>query len=133
MSYSDFEKFKWQVLDDAPHRHQIGIAWYWAKKLEPGAPDERLASLVERVVLELFDEGLIFCAYASRDEGYNLAEEDFVRVTRVEVAFELARPLDYVEPEDNLFWLVATEEGIEVLDSLPREAFLEPPAREYPA
>jgi hypothetical protein len=40
---------------------------------------------------------------------------------------ELSRPLDYVEPEDHLFWLLPTEAGERKLCSLPSEAFLHPP------
>ncbi len=125
MSYADSERLKWQVLLHAPERHDLGIAWYFAKKLAPDDLAEQ-QRLVTRAILDLFDEGLIFCSYASRDNGYTLDEDDLETVGRAEVELELARPHDYIEPEDNLFWFLTTKKGIEVLEALPPEAFLEP-------
>ena len=123
MSYSEYDRFKWEVLAELPHRFGLDAPWFEAKKLAPG-DHEAQAQLVRRVVLELFDDGLIFCAYASRDEGYRLQLQEFVSVEREALQKELSRPPDYVEPEDRLFWLLPTGRGLELLDSLPDEAFL---------
>jgi hypothetical protein len=121
--YSDYVRFKWEVLAHTPHRLGLEAPWFEVKKIAADDEDEQ-AKLVRRVVLELFDEGLIFCAHASRQDGYNLKVHEFVPVERVVVEAELSRALDYVEPEERLFWLLPTEAGLEVLDSLPAEAFL---------
>ena len=112
-----------EVLAHTPHRLGLEAPWFEVKKIAPGDQDVQ-AQLVERVVLELFDGGLIFCSYASRDAGYSLRLHEFVPVEREAVEAELSRPLDYVEPEERLFWLLPTDAGLQVLDSLPADAFL---------
>jgi hypothetical protein len=121
--YSDYERFKWEVLAHTPHRLGLEAPWFEVRKIAPDDQDVQ-AQLVRRVVLELVDEGLIFCSYASRDDGYNRKLHEFVPVERDVVEVELSRPLDYVEPEERLFWLLPTDAGLKMLDSLPAEAFL---------
>lgn len=142
MSYSEYERFKWEVLGHTPHRLGVGAAWYEARKLAPYDHDAQ-ADLVRRVVLELFDDGLIFCAYASEDEGYNLKLNEFVSADRAALETEISSSIELakaaqeprrrrlwhrrrrqrVEPELGLL-LLPTKEGFRVLDSLPAEAFL---------
>jgi hypothetical protein len=50
MAYSDFERFKWQVLDETPHLNDFGIAYFWAKRVSPDADPEQQRELVERVI-----------------------------------------------------------------------------------
>lgn len=90
-------------------------------------PNDKQAqqALVRRVVLDLLDSGLIFSAFASRDDGYNLDPSEFVAVPREVVEAELKRPLDYVEPEERL-WLIPTNKAEEMWQSLPPEAYLDP-------
>lgn len=122
MGFTDYDRLKWEVLAHTPHRFGFAAAWYEARELEPNDPGAQ-AELVARVVPELFDEGLIFCAYASRDDGYNLELDEFLPKTRDDLELELTRPDGYVEPEERLFWLLPTPAGLEMLDSLPKEAF----------
>jgi hypothetical protein len=67
---------------------------------------------------------LIFCSYASQHDGYNLDFKEFDPVDRELVEMELARGPKAVEAPERHFWLFPTEHGIELLESLPREAFL---------
>jgi hypothetical protein len=123
VAYSDYERFKWEVLAHTFHRLGLEAPWWEVREIEPNDHD-RQAALVCRVVFDLFDSGLVFGAYASRDEGYSLALEEFVSVSREVIAEELGRPLDACEPEDRLFWLLPTEKADEVWRELPPEAFL---------
>lgn len=126
MVYSDSDRFKWQVLDEAPHLNDLGVAYYWAKRFSPDADSEQQRELVERVILDLVDAGLIFCYYASRDDGYRIPPRDFEPVDRAVVERELSLSADYADPEDDIFWYAPTAEGLAVLDALPPEAFLKP-------
>jgi hypothetical protein len=132
VAYSDYERYKWETLAHLFHRFGIDGAWNEVQRIEP---DDEAAqrALVRRVVLELFDEGLVFAAYASRDNGYNLAVEEFVPVSRDAVVTELNRPVDYVQPENNLMWLIPTERAKEVWQSLPAEAYLDPDSAKKPS
>ena len=125
MPFSEYERFKWEVLTHLFHRFGLDAPWPEARKIAPDDPDEQEA-LVRRVTLDLFDSGLIFCAYASRDDGYKLDLGEFTPVSRDVLLEELNRPFDYVEPEDHLFWLLPTAKAEEVWQSLPPEAFLNP-------
>ena len=69
---------------------------------------------------------MIFCYYASRDDGYRLSPSDFEPVDRALVVGQLSLPADYADPEKNIFWFAPTDDGLAVLDRLPPEAFLEP-------
>ena len=122
MAYSKFERFKWEVLAETPHRFGLDNPWFHAKKIAAGGGDEQ-AQLVRRAVLELFDEGLVFGAYATREEGYTFQLEDFVPVERNALEAELAGSEEPAD-EERLFWLLPTKAGLEQLDSLPKEAFL---------
>jgi hypothetical protein len=125
VSFSTYERFKWEVLGELFHRFGLAAPYYHARKLEP---DDSVAqdALVRRAVLDLFDSGLIFGAYASRQDGYNFDLQDFEPVAREVMLAELDRGGDYVEPEDQLFWLLPTEKAEQVWQSLPVEAFLRP-------
>ena len=107
------------------HRFGIDGAWIEVRQIEPDDLQAQ-ATLVRRVVSDLLDEGLVFGAFASRDDGYNLADTEFVPVPREVVETEPARPLDYIAPEDHLLWLIPTERAEEVWQSLPPEAYLDP-------
>lgn len=125
MEYSDYERYKWETLAHLFHRFGIDGAWMEVKHLEP-TDREAQRALVRRVVLDLLDSDLIFGAFASRDDAYNMQPSEFVPVSREVVEAELNRPLDYVEPEDRLLWLIPTDTAEEVWQSLPPEAYLDP-------
>jgi hypothetical protein len=125
MSFSKYERFKWEVLAHLFHRFGMDAPWFEARKLAPDDPAEQ-AALVRRVVLDMLDDDLIFGAYASRDDGYKLDLDRFGAVSRDIVLAELDRPLDHVEPEDHLFWLLPTEKAEEIWQTLPPDAFLNP-------
>lgn len=132
MSYSEYERYKWETLAHLFHRFGIDGAWIEVGNVEPDDAAAQQA-LVRRVVLELFDDDLVFAAYASREDGYNLGDEEFVPVSREAVVTELDRPLDYVQPEDDhLLWLIPTERAEEVWQSLPPEAYLNPTSARKP-
>jgi hypothetical protein len=83
--------------------------------------------LVRRVVLDLLDSGLIFGAYASREDGYNLDLDSFVRLPHDVVVEELENDVEHAPvDEENLLWLLPTEKAEEVWQTLPPEAFLDP-------
>jgi hypothetical protein len=127
--YSEYERFKWEVLMHTAHRAGLGGAWLEAKKLASGDVQKQ-EEFARRVVLELLDEGLIFGAYASEEDGYDLELQEFEPVDRttfeaeVSRSFDLDRPLTYVPPGEPMFWVFLTERGGQVLDSLPPAAFL---------
>jgi hypothetical protein len=110
VTYSLYERYKWETLAHLFHRFGIDGAWWEVSHVEPDDPAAQ-GALVRRVVLDLFDSGLIFAAYASRDDGYNLEDEQFEPVSREAVVTELDRPPDYVEPEDHLLWLIPTDKA----------------------
>ena len=82
MTYSEYDRFKWEVLAELFHRFGTDSPWAQARKIEP-EDDAARAVLVRRVVLDLLDSGLIFGAYASRRDGYNL---DFRRADGADTA-----------------------------------------------
>lgn len=125
MSYSDYDRCKWEVLHHLFSRFGPELAWYWARQIES---EDRQAQdvLARRVVLDLLDAGLIFGAYASREDGYNLPLTEFVPVSREVVVQELDRGDGAVVDEKSLLWLIPTRAGEEVWFSLPPEAFLTP-------
>jgi hypothetical protein len=125
VGYSDYERYKWETLAHLFHRFGIDGAWIEVRQVEPNDVQAQ-AGLVRRVVLDLLDEGLVFGAFASRDEGYDLAETEFVPVEREVVEAELDRPPDYIAPEGHLLWLIPTEKAEETWQSLPPEAYLDP-------
>jgi hypothetical protein len=132
MSYSDYERVKWEVLAHLFHRLGPEAAWFEARQIEP-EDGEAQAALARRLVLDLLDSGLIFGAYASRSDGYNLDVHEFVPVSREAVIEELDRGDWAVVDEENLLWLLPTEKAEEVWQSLPPEAFMRPesaPSRE---
>jgi hypothetical protein len=131
MPYSDYERYKWETLAHLFHRFGIDGAWAEVGRIEPDNAAAQQA-LVRRVVLELFEDGLIVAAYASRDDGYKQAGDEFVPVSREALVTELDRPLGYVEPEDNLMWLIPTEKAEEVWQRLPPEAYLDPRSARQP-
>jgi hypothetical protein len=124
MTYTDYDRLKWQVLDDSPHLHTISIAFQWANEITQD-PGER-QSLATRAVLDLLDAGFIYCFYASLDDGYARPDE-FEPASRAEVELELARPDDYVPADGKLMWIRETNQGLTFLDTLPAKAFLRPP------
>ncbi len=125
VGYSDYERYKWETLAHLFHRFGIDGAWIEVRQIEPNNVKAQ-AALVRRVVLDLLDDGLVFGAFASRDNGYDLDDSEFVPVSREVVETELARPLDYVAPEDRLLWLIPTDKAEEVWQSLPPGAYLDP-------
>ena len=124
MGYSEYERYKWQTLAHLFHRFGIDGAWNEVRRLEPD-DEEAQQALVRRVVLDLFDSGLIFAAFASRDDGYSLQSDEFVPVAREVVVAVLDRPLGSIEPEDHLLWLIPTDRAEEVWQSLPPEAYFD--------
>jgi hypothetical protein len=61
MRYSDYDRFKWEVLAHPFHRFGPEPAWLEVRKIEP-EDGEAQAALVRRAVLDLLDSGLIFGA-----------------------------------------------------------------------
>jgi len=124
VTYTDYDRLKWQVLDDSPHLHTISIAFQWADKITRG-PGER-QRLARRAVLDLVDGGLIYCFYASEHDGYTRPDA-FEAASRSDIDLELSRPDDYAPTDGKLMWIHETNKGLTVLDALPAEAFIQPP------
>jgi hypothetical protein len=130
MAYSDYEKFKWESMAHFGHRTGLSGPWYEVKKLTDD-PDEQ-AALVRRLVMELFDDDLIFGAYAKNRDAYNLELHEFRTVSRDVVERELdeiakALPAEGDPEEVDWFWVFLTPAGDRAICSQPAEAFLEPP------
>ena len=71
------------------HRTDLGGPWYEVKRLTSDPAEQ--AELVRRLVLELFDDGLVFGTYAKYREAYNLEWHEFTPVPREVIESELKR------------------------------------------
>jgi hypothetical protein len=117
-----FERLKWTVLDEAPHHHNSGIVYYWVKRAFSDRPAEDLDPIVQRVLLELLDEGLIYFYWGDWDAvGDPEAPE---RPTRAEVEADLARGGEATAIRRTV-WFTSTEAGDAQLVTIPKEARLD--------
>jgi hypothetical protein len=118
-----YQRLKWMVLDEAGFHHNASIAYYWAKRAFPGRSIEELDPIVQRVLLDLLDEGLIFFHWGGWDDGVDLDPHTAERATRAEVEADLARGGD-AEPIARTVWFSSTDAGEEKLASIPAEVLL---------
>ena len=117
-----FERLKWTVLDEAPHHHNSGIVYYWAKRAFSDRPAEDLDAIVQQVLLELLDEGLIYFYWGDWDGGGDPHAPD--RQPRADVEADLARGRD-AAPIPRTVWFTATEAGEARLATIPHETRLD--------
>lgn len=110
------------MLDEAGFHHNSSIAYYWAKRAFPGR-DEELDGFVQRALLELFDEDLIFFHWGGWDDGCDLDPNTAERATRAEVEADLKRGGD-AEPIERTVWFMSTEAGEAKLKRIPTEVSL---------
>jgi hypothetical protein len=126
VAFSNYERFKWETLEELAHRTGLDGPWHEVKRLTDDPAEQ--AELVRRLVLELFDEGLLFGTYAKYRDAYNLAWHEFTPVRREVIESELERAEDH-EPADGdyeeieWFWIFPTLEGERASLSQPAEAF----------
>ena len=118
-----YERLKWTVLDEAGFHHNSDIAYYWAARAFPGRSVEELGPLVQRVLLELLDEGLIFFHWGGWDDGCDLDPHAAERASRAEVEADLARGGDAPATEQTV-WFMETKAGAAKLSSVPPETLL---------
>jgi hypothetical protein len=126
VAFSDYERFKWESMEHLAHRTGLGGPWYEVKRLTSDPAEQ--AELVQRLVLELFDDGLVFGTYAKYREAYNLEWHEFTPVPREVIESELKRaehnePVEGDTEEIEWFWVFPTLEGERASLSQPAEAF----------
>lgn len=117
-----YQRLKWTVLDEARFHHNSSVAYYWAKRAFPARAEE-LDGFVERALLELLDEGLIFFHWGGWDDGCGLDPHTAERATRAEVEADLGRGGD-AEPIARTVWFKSTTAGEAKLASIPAEVLL---------
>jgi hypothetical protein len=118
-----YQRLKWTVLDEAGYHHNSSIAYYWAERAFPTRSVEDLDRFVERALLELLDEGLIFFHWGGWDDGCTLDPHQAKRATRADVETELGRGGD-AAPLPRTVWFMETEAGEAKLSSIPPELLL---------
>ena len=126
MAFSDYERFKWETMEDLAHRTGLGGPWYEVKRLTSDPAEQ--AELVRRLVLELFDDGFVFGTYAKNEDAYNLKWHEFTPVPREVIEHELTRaegdePVEGDPEAIEWFWVFPTLEGERASLSQPAEAF----------
>jgi hypothetical protein len=126
VAFSDYERFKWESMEHLAHRTGLGGPWFEVKRLTSD-PDEQ-AELVRRLVLELFDDGLVFGTYAKNRDAYILKWDEFTPVPREVIERELKRAEDDERVEGDpeaieWFWVFPTLEAERASLSQPAEAF----------
>jgi hypothetical protein len=126
VAFSDYERFKWESMEHLAHRTGLGGPWYEVKRLTSDPVEQ--AALVQRLVLELFDEGFVFGTYAKYRDAYNLKWHEFTPVPREVVERELTSAEDDEPVEGDpeaieRFWIFPTLEGERASLSQPAEAF----------
>jgi hypothetical protein len=126
VAFSDYERFKWESMEHLAHRTGLGGPWCEVKRLTSDPAEQ--AELVRRLVLELFDDGLVFGTYAKYREAYNLEWHEFTAVPREVIESELKRaehnePVEGHTEEIEWFWVFPTLEGERASLSQPAEAF----------
>jgi hypothetical protein len=127
MAYTDYEKCKWEAMCHAVHRCGLGSAGVVRDITADPAEQERL---YRELVLEMFDEGLMFATYATYTDAYNLKLSQFERVGREALVAELQREAEPYDPETvetrEWLWVFPTAKGLRTLYDQPHEAFLDP-------
>ena len=127
MAYSDYERCKWEAMCHAVHRVGLGSARVVNEITDDPAEQE---TVYRKLVLEMFDEGLIFPAYATNTDAYNLKLNQFERVGREALVAELEAETEPYDPETvetrEWLWVFPTAKGLRALYDQPREAFLDP-------
>jgi hypothetical protein len=119
--YSLFERFKWTVLDHADFGN-AGIAYPYVRRAYPEASPREHDQLIQRALLELFDEGLISFWWGGWDDGSD-AHRPRRPATRDEAEAELALPGD-APPRETTIWFMETEAGKAKFHSLGPDALL---------
>ena len=122
--YSTYDRFKWSALRDAAHIDNGSAVYADVKRGYPQGTDEENDQLVQKALLELLDDGLIFFYWSDWDNGVMLDAQTAPRASRAEIEAELARGGSAPAKEETV-WFAATETGRDVLDGLPRKAFLD--------
>ena len=127
MSYSDYEKCKWEAMCHAVH--SVGLGSAGVVKEITDNPDE-VERLYRKLVLELFDEGLVFATFATNNYAYNHKFGGFARVGREALVHWLENEDEPYDPETaetkEWLWIFPTAKGLRALYDQPREAFLDP-------
>lgn len=127
MAYSDYEKCKWEAMCHAVHRVGLGSAGVVNDVTDDPVEQERL---YRKLLLEMFDEGLIFATYATYTDAYGLKLSEFERVGREALVAELHSEAEPYDPETvetrDWLWVFPTVTGLRALYDQPREAFLDP-------
>jgi len=118
-----FDRLKWTVLDEAGFHHNAGIAYYWAARAFPGRETHELDDLVQRALIDLLDEELIFFHWGGWDDGVDVDPHTAKRATRAEVEADLRRGGD-ADPTPETVWFTSTEAGEAKLATIPAEVFL---------
>jgi len=126
VAFSNYERFKWESMEHLAHRTSLGGPWYEVVRLASDPAEQ--AELVRRLVLELFDDGLVFGTYAKYRDAYNLKWDEFRPVPREVIESELASPSKDVPVEGDTeeidwFWVFPTLEGERASLSQPADAF----------
>jgi hypothetical protein len=121
--FSEYEKFKWESLEHLAHRTGLGGVWLEVTRLTDDPTEQ--AALVKRLVLELFDDGLVFGTYATYPDAYNLAWPEFTRVSRAIIERELDSETRLAGDPDTVpsFWIFPTYEGERASLAQPADAF----------
>jgi hypothetical protein len=126
VAFSDYERFKWESMEHLAHRTGLGGPRHEVERLTSN-PDEQ-AELVRRLVLEVFDDGLVFGTYAKNRDAYTLKWDEFTPVPREVIERELKRaegdePVEGDPEAIEWFWVFPTLEGERASLSQPAEAF----------
>jgi hypothetical protein len=116
-----YERLKWTVLDESPHGHNAGIAYYWAKRAFPDHSPEEIAVFAVRALLDLLDEGLIRFYWGGYDEPPD--PETARPATRVEVEGDLRDDGDGKTTPETV-WFTATPTGYARLSAVAPELLL---------
>lgn len=115
------ERVKWSVLDEAPYHHNSGVAYAWAQRTFPDLSGDVLDRIVQRVLLELLDEGLIYFYWGEWDDGGDPDAPE--RPSRAEVEAHLGRGA--AEPIPRTVWFTSTKAGLERLAEIPPETLFQ--------
>jgi hypothetical protein len=103
-----YERLKWTVLDEAVGENS-GIVYYWAKRAFADLSDDELDPIVQQVLLELLDEGLVYFYWGTWDDGGDPNASE--RPSRAEVEADLKRGGD-APPIPRTVWFTSTEAGM---------------------
>ena len=117
-SHDEFDRFKWEILWDSAFEAFQGI-WepLWSLNGDgsiPGSSQSEREELAERMLRELFDEGLIYFFCVTNEDVSGSADDPRCRLSREEVETVLASdgwcnvPLGEGITE---IWFAATKKG----------------------